>query len=79
MPFEFRPEFRIDFKLEVVWPKLRGAFKGVAAAFRNLNPFRGLRLEAGGYARLARRAFGLLALVAAAAIALVVAVKLLSR
>jgi hypothetical protein len=34
--FEFRPEFHIDLKLDVVWPKLKGAFKGLADAFRGL-------------------------------------------
>jgi hypothetical protein len=34
--FEFRPEFHIDLKLDVVWPKLKGAFKGIASAFRGL-------------------------------------------
>jgi hypothetical protein len=36
MKFEFRPEFRIDLKLEVVWPKLKGAFRVIAAALKGL-------------------------------------------
>lgn len=79
MPFEFRPEFHIDFKLEVVWPKLRRVFKGMAGSFRNLNPFKGIRLEAEGYAPLARRALGILACLALAAVAIVLVVKLLFR
>jgi hypothetical protein len=79
MPFEFRPEFHFDLKLEVVWPKLKGAFKGLASAFRGMNPFKSLRLESEGYARLWRGAARVLACLAAAAIVIVIAAKLLFR
>jgi hypothetical protein len=75
--FEFRPEFHIDLKLEVVWPKLKGAFKGTASALKGLSPFKGLRFERGDYPRLLARALLLLAIIAALVIALALLLKAL--
>jgi hypothetical protein len=60
MPFEFRPEFRIDFHLDVVWPKLKGAFRGLGAALKGLvlpgAESRGGARRRGGRGRSRRRA-----------------------
>jgi len=79
MKIEFRPDFHIDFKLEILWPKLKGAFKG-------LNPFKGMNVlgalkdisfKPDGQARLSRKAFVLLSCIVAAIVALVIALKIL--
>jgi|GEM_PF-4651167 len=64
MAFDFRPEFHIDFKLEVVWPKLKGAFRGIASALRGLVlPAAGPSAR-GSLARACALVLGVLALVA---------------
>jgi hypothetical protein len=70
MKIEFRPDFRIDFKLEILWPRLKGAFKG-------LNPFKGIKFNPDGNERFSRKAFALLSCIVAAIVALVIVLKLL--
>jgi hypothetical protein len=70
MKIEFHPDFHIDFKLEILWPKLKGAFKG-------LNPFKGIKLKPDGDARLSRKVFAVLSWIVAAIVILVILLKIL--
>jgi hypothetical protein len=79
MKLEFRPDFHIDLKLEILWPKLKGAFKG-------LNPFKGMHVlralkdisfNPAGNPRLLRKALVLLSCIVAAIAALVFLLKIL--
>jgi hypothetical protein len=67
---EFRPDFHLGLKLEVLWPKLKGAFKG-------MNILKGLALKPVGYARLSRKLLLLLSWIAAAILVLVIVLKVL--
>jgi hypothetical protein len=62
MKLEFRPEFRID--LKVLWPKLKGAFKG-------------LLFKPEGYEHGSRKAYALLAWIVVAVVVLALAIVIL--